>query len=108
MDKNDQECEATTYMPDGKDYSNQFIIDTDNRKGISYVQCKIKSKVSVYDMNIMQFLKNKNLFINICKLKSSKEACIGFLSGRHPNTTLKSDLCEDIDRYLQEINLTSK
>ena len=54
------------------------------------------------NMNIMQFLEDKNLFINICKFQSSKEACIGFLSGRHPSATLESDLQENIDQYLQE------
>ena len=58
-------------------------------------------------MVIMQFLKDKNLFIKICKFQSFKETYIGFLSGHHPSSTLKSDLREDIDRYLQEVNLTS-
>lgn len=78
-----------------------------------YVQCKIKSKISVYDMkygnmNIMNFLKDQNLFINIQKFKSLKEACIGFLSGHYPSSTLKSDLRKDIDRYLQEVKLTQE
>ena len=57
-------------------------------------------------MNIIQFLKDKNLFINIREFKLSKESCIGFLSGHHSTATLKSNLCEDIDKYLQEVNLT--
>ena len=58
------------------------------------------------NMNIMQFLKDKNLFINIQKFKLFKKACIGFLSGHHPTTTLKSDLRKDIDMYIQEVTLT--
>ena len=50
MAKNDKACAVATYISDGKVYSDRFIIDTDNRRCITYVQCKIKSKVSVYDM----------------------------------------------------------
>ena len=59
-------------------------------------------------MNIMNFLEDQNLFINIKKIKSWKEACIGFLSGHHPTATLKSDLRKDINRYLQKVKLTKK
>ncbi len=77
---------------------------------MTYVQCKVKSKFSIYDikygtLNIMQYLKNHNVFLQVRKFKTSIEATIGFLSCQHPKATLKQDLREDLDLYLKTVPL---
>ena len=50
LDQNDNECSTEQDIPDGKQYEQKFIINTDDRRGITFVQCKIKSKFTVYDL----------------------------------------------------------
>ncbi len=110
LDKNDEECVHEDDIPDGQAYADRFIIETDDKRGMTYVQCKVKSKFSIYDikygtLNIMQYLKNHNVFLQVRKFKTSIEATIGFLSCQHPKATLKQDLREDLDLYLKTVPL---
>ena len=96
-DQNDKECTNIGNIPDGHEYTQRFIIDNDDRLGITHVQYKITSKHSVselkYDtMNLFQFLKSNSIFVQYQKFKAVKEATIGYLSYFHPDGTLKSDL----------------
>ena len=50
LDKNDKECAHEDNIPDGQAYADRFIIETDDKRGMVYVQCKVKSKFSIYDI----------------------------------------------------------
>ena len=52
LDQNDNECESADNIPHGIEYDKKFIIDKDNRWGITYVQCKIRSKFTVYELKM--------------------------------------------------------
>ena len=110
LDQNDNECETAEDIPDGIEYDKKFIIDTDNRRGITYVQCKIRSKFTVYDLkngkiNLLSFLQDNGIYLQYRKFKTMKEATIGFLRDIHPDATLKTDLREDLNLLLKSVPL---
>ena len=49
LDKYDVERAYDDYILYGQTYADRFIIETDDKRGMTYVQCKIKSKFSIYD-----------------------------------------------------------
>ena len=97
-------------IPNGTKYDKKFIVDTDNRRGITYVQCKICSKLTVYELknentNLLSFLKENSIYLQYRKFKTMKEATIGYLRDLHPDATHKSDLREDINILLKRVPL---
>ena len=52
IDTKKQEYITPEDIPDGLDYDKKFIIDTDNRRGSTYVQCIICSKFTVYELKM--------------------------------------------------------
>ena len=110
IDQDDNAFTSVENIPDGNQYEKKFIIDTDNRRGITYVQCKICSKLTVYELkngniNLLSFLKENVICLQYRKFKTMKEATIGYLRDLHPDATLKSDLREDINILLKRVPL---
>ena len=114
LDDNDKEYSAPEDIPDGMSYSKAFTIDDSDKKfGSIYVKCTILSTFSLWElkngpMNIMQHLKENNIFFQFRKFKTIREASIGFLHSIHPIATLRSELREDLNTYLKSMTLNKE
>ena len=97
LDKNDQECVHENDIPNGQDYTDKVIIETDDIRSMTCALYKVKYKLSIYDLkygkrNIMQYSTNHNGFLEVSKFKTSIKAAINCLSCQQTKPTLKIPL----------------
>ena len=110
-DNKDNTYNNAAELPTGTAYAEAFQIDdSDKRNGNIYIKCDLTSKYNLYDikhgpMNIMEFLKDRKIFLKFRKFQTTREATIGFIHSVHPIATLRSELRDDIDNWMKSIDL---
>ena len=113
-DANQNACEDPNTLLQCKIYDNTFTIDIYQRNaGNIYVQCNIFSKLKINqfkhgEKNIMQYLKDQNIFITFRKFTQETEVKIGFFPLINPDTFLRSELRETLNYALTQMKLTTK